>query len=473
MMRDDGQINAVREQMELPIRRATWSITPASDDEDDQEVASFVESCLFEDMCYETATGRTIHQKWDDTLRHILMHLWYGFMAFEVNWRVEDGWVKWARWTPLLPRTVWRWWVAEDNELVGIQQWTFRDYTYQFVNIPADKLLLFSRRMEGNNYEGVSALRTAYKHWWYKINFEKIEAIGIERNAVVPPVMYLPENPTQNDIHQAQTIVQNIRANEMGGITLPFGYDLMYPKNMQRYATQVQPSIQYHDVMIARNVLAQFLNLGSTETGAYNLNDSQLDSFRAALQGYAEYIEDVINNDAIPRLVDYNFEGVEAYPKLTCSKIQLQDMTRLAALLQQLQAYIPPSQDLSDWLASELGIPVAPGSIVQTTNPTSPSNPARPDTQPDNHSDEESADTSNAGKTQEGPEDALGGGGGGADGGGAGMSEDASYALLLSESVATLERYDVVERGLTFTTGWQRDVRGRFVKRAQPEAVPV
>ena len=60
--------------------------------------------------------------------------------------------------------------------------------------------------------------------------------------------------------------------------------------------------------------------------------------------------------------------------------------------------------------------------------------------------------------------------GGGSDGGGAGMSEAASYAHLLSESVATLERYDVVDRGMKHLG---RDVHGRFMKRAQPDEVPV
>ena len=396
MVRNDAQIFAVTQLLELPIRRATWSIEPASDDPHDKEIAAFVETSLFHDMRYETSSGRVLTQKWDDILRHILMMLRFGFMPFEVVWRIEDGWVKWARWTPLLPRTIWRWWIGQDNELVGVQQWTFKDYTYQFVDIPADKLLLFVHRQEGNNYEGVSVLRSAYKHWYYKDNYYKIEAIDIERNSVAIPVLYLPENFTDTDVANAQTIMANMRANEQMGVTLPPGWQIEYIRNMQRTTAQVQPSIQHHDVMIARNVLGQFLNLGSTEVGAYNLNASQMAMFLAALQAECEYIEDVINADAIPKLVDYNFDGVENYPRLKCGKLRSQDMDWLAGALNKL-ANIPNNPlvhsdaELEDYIRNELGLPQAPTSEVEGTNPSASSTPERPENdRSDDHSDTES-----------------------------------------------------------------------------------
>jgi hypothetical protein len=397
MRRNDAQIRAVIKMMELPLRRATWTIEPFSDDPRDEEIASFVETCLFHDMRYTSTEGRIESQSWDDILRHALLMLTFGFSVFEQVWRIEDGWVKWARWTPLLPKTIWRWWVGEDNELVGVQQWTFKNYGYVFVDIPADKLILFSYDREGNNYAGISPLRSAYKHWYYKENFEKIDAIGIERNAVVPPIIHLPENATTNDIAAAQQIVQNMRANELMGVTLPFGWDLEYPKNEQKYAANVIVSIQYHDVMIARNMLAQFLNLGSTETGAYALADSQIRTFLQAEQAVAEQIEGVINGEPIKRLVDYNYNGVKGYPKLKCSKVALSDATDLAKSLGELvnmpTPLITPDADLEDYLRDQMGLPKAARGVVQGTNPTAPSDPARPENANANdHSDQQPQD---------------------------------------------------------------------------------
>jgi len=383
MLRNDGQIAAVRDMVELPIRRATWTIAPFSDSPRDREIASFVESCLFHDMKYQTTEGHTLYQKWDDILRHALMHLWYGFMAFEQNWKIEDGWVKWANWTPLLPRTVWRWWVGEDNELVGIQQWTFKNYSYQFVNIPIEKVLLFVNRQEGNNTEGVAVLRQSYKDWFYKVQYEKIQAIGIERNAVVPPVVRLPENFTAADVQMAQMIASNMRANELMGVTLPPGWDLEFPKNQQRYAANALEAIQYHDTMMSRRALCQFLDLGSKETGSYALADSQVQTFLMAQQTTASYIEDVISSDAIPRLVDYNFANVEGYPKLKASRLQSDIKVisdALKAVLGQ-NALLTPYPELQSWFADQLGIPAPPEgeNDITATNPTKPTNPDQPE----------------------------------------------------------------------------------------------
>ncbi len=380
MLRNDGQINAVRTVVELPIRQATWSIEPASRSPRDMEIASFVETALFHDMTYITTEGNKITQKWGDILRHALMSLWYGFMPFEINYRIDDGWVKWSRWTPLLPRTLWRWWVGEDNELVGVQQWTFRNYSYEFINIPVEKLLLFVHRQEGNNYEGLPLLRQAYKHWFYKTQFEKIDAIAMEREAVTPPIIYLPPNHTAADVDAAQAITQNLRVNESMGVTLPAGWDLMYPKNWQKYGAQPLPSMQYHDTMIARNVLAQFINLGSTDTGSYALADTQVQMFLRSLQTIANDIADVINLDAIPKLIDYNYNQVAVYPKLRCSKLAA-DITILSTALQRLvnmpSPLISPDAQLEDFLRAELGLPTAPSSPVTKVNPTAARKPAR------------------------------------------------------------------------------------------------
>lgn len=473
MLRSDGQIRAMRMVVENPIKRAIWSIEPGSEAPRDKEIASFVESCLFHDMRYTTATGRQRHQSWSQILHHILMHLWYGFMTFEIDWRIEDGWVKWAKWEPLLPRTIWRWWVGPDTELEGVQQWTFKDYNYAFTDIPADKLLLFAHQQEGANFEGLSLLRTAYKHWWYKQNFEKIEAIGIERNAVVPPIITLPNNFTNADVAAAQTLGANMRASELGYATLPPGWLLDYPAHMQPFTAQVQPAIQYHDVMIARNVLAQFINLGSTETGAYALAEAQQEMFLEALEAVTDYICDTINADAIQRLVDYNYDNVEVYPRLRASALANADITQLADAVSKLKArdanFLTPDPEMEDYLREQMHFPKAPRSVVQATNPTSEATADRPENaNASDHSDQQSAvekanpqTATNQSQQSEATAAnnaiapaAPGDGGALSDGLGADVR-------LLREAVASIAGLDAVERGMRFFNP-NHDSRGRF-----------
>jgi len=74
---------------------------------------------------------------------------------------------------------------------------------------------------EGDNYQGVSVLRPAYKHWFIKQNLEKFDAIKHQKQGVGVPVIYLPKNATTEDKDAALTIVKNFKANEQSGVVMP------------------------------------------------------------------------------------------------------------------------------------------------------------------------------------------------------------------------------------------------------------
>lgn len=393
MRRNDAQIAMLLRLVEMPIIRAKWSIKPGEGDTDQStEIASFIDECLFKSMCYTTRAGRQAYQTWPNILHHILMMIAYGFSPFEVCYKKEDGWVKWARWTPLLPRTLYRWWVDEGNDLTGIQIWTWINYVKQYINIPADKLLLFVNEQEGNNFNGVSMLRAAYKHWYYKDRYYAIEAIGVERAAVQPPVIRLSPNPTAEEQALAQELVQNIRVNEQMGLVLKHDMDAEILKGSQRQAFQTQPIIQHHDMLMARAFLAQFANLGSNETGSYALAQSQVQMFLASFQSVIDNICSVINRE-IRRLVIWNYGEQENYPELVASKLIAQDITTLTDAWKSLQTgnapLITPSPELEEHMLDLLGLPISKTHTVATRNPSSPTTPDRPDQNPQDHGDDE------------------------------------------------------------------------------------
>ncbi len=373
MLRGDAVPAMIREAVEQPILAADWTIKPGSDDPADAEIASFVETCLFHELCYETSTGRKLEQSFAEVLAHILLHVWYGFTGLETCYRMDGEWVKWARFTPLLPRTFYKWWVGPDTELEGIQQYTFLDYHYAYVDIPADKLLLFSHRREGNNYEGVSVLRACYKHWWFVQQFEKIQAVGIEREAASFPVVFYPEGVTEDEKRIAQKFSANMRVNEQMGGALPNTWDVRYPEHQAPFQAAVENAIDYHTQQIARRVLANFLNLGTTKHGSYSADKSQGIRFLDSLQSIPKYICSVFNT-AIRRLVDYNFERPDVYPELTCSRLAIQDIEAIASALFELtqgsQPLIHPNPTLETFLLERFGVPLPPEGLVESTNPS-------------------------------------------------------------------------------------------------------
>jgi hypothetical protein len=166
------------------------------------------------------------------------------------------------------------------------------------------------------------------------------------------------------------------------GVTLPHGWELGFADYHQSNAIDINPIIEYMDVQIARSLLCQFLNLGSKETGSYALADTQVQTFLNALQTIVEYIEDVFNTDLIPELVDYNYSGVDTYPKLKFSKMQA-NITLLSEMLKSLSGNKPlinPYPELMDWIIEQFGIPSAPKSVIEALDPTSTATAFQPDT---------------------------------------------------------------------------------------------
>jgi hypothetical protein len=448
MRRNDAQINTVLQMLYLPIERTTWRIKPASTAPIDKEIASFVESCLFHDMLYTSTEGRVIRQQWQSILQHILLMLPFGFSVFAKWFRVDDdGWIKWARFEPLLQRTLWRWWVGADSQLVGIQQRTFKNWRVEFEDIHADRILRFAWRQEGNNYDGWSVLRSAYKHWYYLDGFYKIQAIAVERTATMAPVGSLgPSDLNQAAANAMLKQLQNMRVSDSMGVVLPFGQKIEFPDPHMRGNMEIVNAIMHHDLKIARNVLAQFINLGSNETGSYALADVQTKTFMQCEEGVATYIASVLNTDAIPELVDYNYDGVSIYPTVEFEPLADTDVKDVSLAIQNMASFISNDPGFEDYVRKLVGAPSAPKDVVVATNPTAPDKNARQpgsaaqETKPGLNKGipENPADEVDDGKTQASSATA------------AGLVEQSASVdtRLLNEALSAIYGRDATERGV-------------------------
>lgn len=351
MRKGDPIVKAALLSCELPILAAPWSIERASDEKQDVEAAEFVHDALFNRMSIT----------WNDLLRQILLYLPFGYSLFEKVFKQEDGKIYWRKLAPRHQTTLYRWVTEEDGGLSGIEQNAyFASGKYKTIFIPIDKLLIFTNQKEGDNFEGISILRAAYKPWWYKDNLEKIDAIGIERQGVGIPVITLPENFTEKDKELAEEIGENLRANEKAYAVLPQGFKLEILGMAGQSVRTAQEAIARNTQSIWDNVLASFMNLGK-EAGSYALSQDQSSFFLLSEKAVAKYIEDIFNRYAIPQLVDYNF-NVKKYPKLKCGKIGQVNIKDLAQSVSQLaQAMLVKSdKDLEAYLRTQMDLPPIP-----------------------------------------------------------------------------------------------------------------
>ena len=351
MRKNDGTVRAAVLSITLPIRRAQWFVNPATDEQVDKDIANFVEHALFdwiEDMT------------WDDVIRQALLSIVFGVMLFEKVYGTKDHdgktWVTIKKLAPRLPKSILMW--ELQDQTFGIQQIRQDGILAQ---IPGSKLLIFVNEREGDNWWGTSMLRAAYKHWYAKDNFYKIDNIAFERQGLGVPLIKMPVGYTESDEANAVKTLQNLRANENGYIVLPPLYEAEF-MNMGASSTRDPAnSINHHNKEILQSVLAQFLELASAkgQSGGRALSQDHSDLFLKAMEAVAGNLIAVINKDLIPEMVDMNFNDVKVYPKIDFSGITKIDVAALGTAYSQLvtAGAITPTDDDQQYLRAAMGLP--------------------------------------------------------------------------------------------------------------------
>lgn len=109
---------------------------------------------------------------------------------------------------------------------------------------------------------------------------------------------------------------------------------------------------------ITKTVLAQFIELGNTDTGSRALGESQTDMFLNAIASYAKIIQNNLNRYLIPELVGFNY-NTDRFPKIRFESLGGKDMAAFSTTLTQLitAGVIDPDEELQRVVREQLGLP--------------------------------------------------------------------------------------------------------------------
>ena len=201
------------------------------------------------------------------------------------------------------------------------------------VRIPIEKLVVMTNDKEGGDLLGLSVLRSAYLHWYFKHKLYDIDAIQKERHGMGVPDIQLPPSYTSDDLKFAAQLAQSLRTNARGFVLRPQGWEFGFAK-VEGQLTNALESADHHDMMINRNVLAQFIN--STTGNSRSNTATAYDLFEKVQRQTGRYVCDTINKYLIKQLVDYNFK-VARYPKMKVRGIgQARDLQQFSAGMRNL-----------------------------------------------------------------------------------------------------------------------------------------
>lgn len=380
MAANDPVVGAVLLAIELLIRSTSWSVTPASDLNEDQQRAEFLRSVLFEDMSIT----------WEDTLVEILSFLTFGYSWHECVYKIRGGDVvdparrsKYndnlvgLRKLPIRAQESLAEWKFsdEDGDVEAMVQSAAPDYRPRI--IPLSKSLLFRTKIHKGNPEGVSLLRPAYVPWYRKTHLENFEGIGIERGLAGIPIAWVPlqilntnspDPQATSTREQMKKLVTNLRRDEQEGILMPLVYDnggnklydLTLLSTSGNRPVDTDPIVRRYDQRIAMSVLGQFLLLGSEKVGSYSLSADQTDLFTVAINAWTAEIAAVFNQHFVPKLFRLNQFPTSDLPKLTPGRVRKVDLVQLSDTVQKLAGVgYPLIEDPAKvkWIDEQIGWP--------------------------------------------------------------------------------------------------------------------
>lgn len=345
MSDNDPTIGAILYMAEQLIKKAGWTVDPASDSKADKAAAQFLKECM-DDMS----------MSWDNTVSEILTMLPYGFSFHEVVYKVRkgpdeknskhrskytDGRIGWSRIPSRSQHTLYGWEFADNGDVKAyIQQ---APPHFNVTTIPLSKGLLFRTKVARDNPEGRSLLRNAYRPWYFKKRIEEIEGIGIERDLAGLPVisppegidLWDPENPDARRVKAiAETLVRNIRRDRSEGVVLPHGWELKLLSTGGSRQFDTNGIINRYDNRIAITLLADIVMMGGDKVGSFALGEVKKSLLAASLEALVQHMADVFNKYAVPKLFKLNyFPGITDIPTIRPGEVETPDIKEMAFLL--------------------------------------------------------------------------------------------------------------------------------------------
>lgn len=309
MRRKDGQARAIHRVLTLPLRQAPLSFQPSEGDgSDGEEEKDFVKDAL----------TLPLHQGGMSTsLKSVFAHMGVGladgFAVFEKVWQITpDNKITYRKLAPRGAETV-KFNLDEHGGLDSVRQRVHWQGEMLDVTIPAEKLLVYTAQPEENPWYGESYLLPAYYHYDKKHKLYYVAHLAAQFHAIPGRIGTTPAQARDSEIMAFRKQIANFGFNT--AMTKKLGWDVE-PFGGTGGMPNLQPLIDHQDGMMAKSVLAHFIQLGTgTTTGSWALSEDQSDFFTIALETVLNEWAELFTFYAIPQLVDFNFRS-RAYPTM-------------------------------------------------------------------------------------------------------------------------------------------------------------
>lgn len=313
MRKTDGQAQALYRLMTLPIRAAlkTSTFIPMAGVEGGEEEADFIRQ-LF--TLPASAGGMVV--PFNKVMAQFLRGVFDGFSAFEmVYWVPKTGPLK-NKWTlkkiSYRPAETVTFLVDNYGDYAGLRQQLVWNGRAVDVIIPPDNSFYWAAQEEESPFYGRSFFHAAFYHWDKKARLYWIAHVAAQRSAVGTRVGYVPEGSSPQDKADFARALSDLSTAQHIRVPEKFKVDSLKEGGNFDFLG----FINHHNNQMSKSVLAPFFDDsqgGGRDNALVNFGQQSDALFLMMLQTIMDDIAAVINNEIIPRFIDWNF-GSGKYP---------------------------------------------------------------------------------------------------------------------------------------------------------------
>ena len=338
----DAHAGSVLQQRTLAIVGKEWEIIPAKSARkmgrpvsttQEQVVADYVSSVL--ENC-----------NFDQARQELLKAILYGFYCGEVMWQYrKDGNLDIKKIIGKHPR---RFLFTPKRELRLLTLASM----IEGEALPERKFIVFTYGDSDNPY-GCGLGRRLWWPVWFKKNGVKFWLVFLEKFGLPTTVGKYPTGASKEDKAALREALEAIQSET--GLTFPNTMDVSFLEASRAGTVTHQQLCEYMDRQISKAVLGQ---TASTEGTAGKLGNEQAqeDVRQEITEADADLLDGCLNDpDGVIRwIVDYNFPGVETYPKIKTYANAKPDLFA--------------QKDIDKTLAVDIGLPMGTAYFYATYN---------------------------------------------------------------------------------------------------------
>ena len=325
---NDSDIASLLFSLSMIARETDWHAEPADETPQAKAAADFLEDNV-----------QGLRDPFADVVANAMAPtLQYGWSFQELTYKREAT-PMWDHFD-VRPQTSFLSWILDErNRPLGFRQQQQRGT----IPIPLAKGIYF--RTDTQKPEGRSALRAAYRSWFFKKKSEEYLQIGVARNlnglprARVPGAVLLA-GPGDAQYDMIRQIVVSTKKDEQAGIMFPsdvypetsipmYSFDLISPDGDPHFEQVIQV-IRLWSMNMLSSVLAQWQGLGRDAPGSRALADPLQELFLVAINAILDQLEETINRGVVRQLFRVQPTAPEVLPRLVHEDVEKVDVKGLS-----------------------------------------------------------------------------------------------------------------------------------------------